>query len=403
MTDSTSESDASTDRRRVLVAVSAGIAAYKAPEVVRRLREYGADVRVVMTRGAQAFITPLTLQAVSGHRVHEQLLDAEAEAGMGHIELARWADDIVIAPATADVLAKMAGGHADDLLTTLVLASRARLWLAPAMNHVMWDHAAVQANLKTLCDRGARLLGPDSGSQACGEHGYGRMLAPEDIAQALFAAGQRLCGKHFVVTAGPTHEPLDPVRFIGNRSSGRMGFAVAAALADCGATVTLIAGPVHLPTPGGVQRIDVKTAAQMHEAVFSAMPADGFVSVAAVADYRPVDASAEKIKRNDESMTLQLQPNPDIVREVAASSPRPFVVGFAAETERVAEYARGKLAVKNLDLIAANRVGEALGFDACENSLDVFSSGRHWALGAGPKSMLARKLVDIIIETMETG
>jgi len=245
--------------RRVLVGVTGGIAAYKAPELVRRLRERGAEVRVAMTRGAKEFITPLTLQAVSGHRVHETLLDAEAEAGMGHIELARWADDIVIAPATADVLARLSHGLADDLLTTTVLASRARLWLGPAMNHVMWDHPAVQANAAKLQQRGARMLGPDSGSQACGEEGYGRMLAPEEIAARVFAGADRLKGKRFVVTAGPTHEALDPVRFIGNRSSGRMGFALAEALADAGAEVTLIAGPVHLSTRGSIARIDVKT------------------------------------------------------------------------------------------------------------------------------------------------
>lgn len=401
MTDSTSESALPARERRVLVAVSAGIAAYKTPELVRRLREREAEVRVVMTAGAQAFITPLTLQAVSGHRVHEQLLDAEAEAGMGHIELARWADDIVVAPATADLIARLAGGHADDLLTTLVLASRARLWLAPAMNHVMWSHPAVQANLQTLSDRGAHLLGPDSGDQACGEHGYGRMFAPDEIAASISAASRRLAGKRFVVSAGPTHEPLDPVRFIGNRSSGRMGFAVAAALADAGARVTLVAGPVHLATPARVERIDVKTASQMREAVLGELPADGFVSVAAVADYRPVRMSSEKIKRSGEAMTLELQPNPDIVSEVARSSPRPFVVGFAAETERVAEHARKKLADKGLDLVAANRVGESRGFDVADNALDVFSADRHWPLGQGSKSMLAARLVDIIIETME--
>src|SRR6056297_3483067 len=245
--------------RRVLVGVSAGIAAYKTPELVRRLRERGCEVRVAMTRGAKAFITPLTFQAVSGHRVHETLLDADAEAGMGHIELARWADDIVIAPATADLLARLAAGLADDLLTTTVLASRARLWLAPAMNHVMWDHPAVRENMATLEQRGARTLGPDSGSQACGEEGYGRMLAPGEIAAAIMGGSNRLKGKRFVVTAGPTYEALDPVRFIGNRSSGKMGFAVAEALADAGAAVTLVAGPVHLTTPGGVERVDVKT------------------------------------------------------------------------------------------------------------------------------------------------
>ena len=388
--------------RRVLVGVSAGIAAYKTPELVRRLRERGCEVRVAMTRGAKAFITPLTLQAVSGHRVHETLLDAEAEAGMGHIELARWADDIVIAPATADLVARLAAGLADDLLTTTVLASRARLWLAPAMNHVMWDHPAVRQNMATLEQRGARTLGPDSGSQACGEEGYGRMLAPGEIAAAVTAGSESLAGKRFVVTAGPTYEALDPVRFIGNRSSGRMGFAVAEALAEAGARVTLIAGPVHLAARGGIERIDVRTAAEMRDAVLGQLPADGFVSVAAVADYRPASRSDQKIKRSGDSMALELVPNPDIVKEVAGLEPRPFVVGFAAETGNVAENARGKLAAKNLDMIAANRVGDDCGFDACENSLVVYSKDREWDLGSASKRELGRKLVEAIVESMQS-
>jgi len=388
--------------RRVLVGVSAGIAAYKAPVLVRRLRERGCEVRLAMTHGAKEFITPLTLQAVSGHRVHETLLDVEAEAGMGHIELARWAEDIVIAPATADLLARFAAGMADDLLTTTVLASRARLWLAPAMNHVMWDHPAVRANAATLEARGARMLGPDSGSQACGEEGYGRMLAPGEIAAAVMGGSARLKGKRFVVTAGPTYEALDPVRFIGNRSSGKMGFAVAEALADAGADVTLIAGPVHLSARGEIQRIDVRTAVEMREAVMEQLPADGFVSVAAVADYRPASRSEQKIKRSGESMALELVPNPDIVREVAGLSPRPLVVGFAAETSDMAVNARAKLAAKNLDLIAANRVGDDCGFDACDNSLVVYSSDREWDLGSASKRGLGRKLVEVMVEAMKS-
>lgn len=386
----------------MLVGVSAGIAAYKAPVLVRRLRERGCEVRVAMTHGAKEFITPLTLQAVSGHRVHETLLDVEAEAGMGHIELARWAEDIVIAPATADLLARFAAGMADDLLTTTVLASRARLWLAPAMNHVMWDHPAVRANAATLEARGARMLGPDSGSQACGEEGYGRMLAPGEIAAAVMGGSARLKGKRFVVTAGPTYEALDPVRFIGNRSSGKMGFAVAEALADAGADVTLIAGPVHLSARGEIQRIDVRTAVEMREAVMEQLPADGFVSVAAVADYRPASRSEQKIKRSGESMALELVPNPDIVREVAGLSPRPLVVGFAAETSDMAVNARAKLAAKNLDLIAANRVGDDCGFDACDNSLVVYSSDREWDLGSASKRGLGRKLVEVMVEAMKS-
>ena len=387
--------------RHVLVGVSGGIAAYKAPELVRRLREQGAEVRVAMTRAATAFIAPLTLQAVSGHRVHESLLDVEAEAGMGHIELARWADDIVIAPATADLLARLSHGMADDLLTTTALASRAQLWLAPAMNRVMWAHPAVQRNVKRLQELGARILGPDSGSQACGEEGYGRMRAPDDIAEALVTRAGRLKGKRFVVTAGPTHEALDPVRFIGNRSSGKMGFAVAEALADAGAEVVLVAGPVHLSASAGIVRIDVETAEQMRENVMAQLPADAFVSVAAVADYRPASYSGEKIKRSGESVNLELVPNPDIVREVAALSPKPFVVGFAAETGNLAENARGKRVAKKLDLIAANRVGDGCGFDACENSLVVYGPGDEWDLGSASKASLAAQLVSIIAEQME--
>jgi len=387
---------------RVLVGVSAGIAAYKTPELVRRLRERGCEVRVAMTRGAKAFITPLTLQAVSGHRVHESLLDAEAEAGMGHIELARWADDIVIAPTTADLLARLSMGMADDLLTTTALASRARLWLAPAMNHVMWDHPAVKHNVATLQQRRARVLGPDSGSQACGEEGYGRMLDPGEIAAAVAGGIGSLQGTHFVVTAGPTYEALDPVRFIGNRSSGRMGFAVAEALVDAGAEVTLIAGPVHLSARGGIERIDVKTAAEMRDAVMAQLPADGFVSVAAVADYRPAARSEHKIKRSGDGMALELVPNPDIVKEVAGLSQRPFVVGFAAETSDVAGNARRKLAAKRLDLIAANRVGDDCGFDVCENSLVVYSSDREWNLGSASKRELGARLVDVIARSMQS-
>ena len=392
---SESASESSARPHRVLVGVSAGIAAYKAPELVRRLRERGADVRVAMTSGAHAFITPLSLQAVSGHRVHESLLDAEAEAGMGHIELARWADDVVIAPATADLVARLACGLADDLLTTTALATRARIWLAPAMNHVMWEHPATRANLDTLAARGVRTLGPDSGSQACGEEGYGRMLAPDEIADAVLGGDRRLVGKRFVVTAGPTYEPLDPVRFIGNRSSGRMGFAVAEALADAGARVVLVAGPVDRPTPAGVERVE-----QMKQAVFDHFPVDGFVGVAAVADYRPAERSDAKIKRGDDSLHVELVPNPDILGAVANHEPRPFTVGFAAETDDLEDNARSKLERRNLDLIAANRVGDDAGFDSCDNALVVLSRTDRTDLGNAPKPALARRLVGIIAEAM---
>lgn len=409
MTQSTSEFSRP---RRVLLGVTGGIAAYKAPELVRRLRERGADVRVVLTHSAAAFVTPLSLQAVSGHRVRDSLFDPDAEAGMGHIELARWADELLIAPATADVLARLAQGHADDLLTTLALATHARLWLAPAMNHVMWNHPAVQANWQLLLQRGACALGPDSGDQACGEHGPGRMLAPEAIAEAIADAvlastdpwpegsARPLLGKRFIVTAGPTFEPLDPVRYIGNRSSGRMGFAVAEALRDAGARVVLVAGPVHRATPASVERIDVRSALEMRDAVFAALPADGFIGVAAVADYRPEHVASEKIKRDDSAVSLRLVANPDIVREVAASRPRPFTVGFAAETGSLAEHARRKLEVKGLDLIAANRVSDALGFDRDDNVLLVYGRDAEWDLGHHAKSELARRLVALVAERM---
>lgn len=388
--------------RHIVVGVTGGIAAYKTPELVRRLREADAEVRVVMSAGAEAFITPLTLQAVSGHRVHTQLLDEQAEAGMGHIELARWADDVVIAPATAHVIARLAGGLADDLLGTLVLATEARIWLAPAMNRVMWDAPAVAANCHTLARRGVELLGPDSGSQACGEEGLGRMLDPAEIAAAVLAGGARpLTGRRFVVTAGPTHEPLDPVRYLGNRSSGRMGFAVARALAQAGAEVDLVAGPVALATPAGVCRVDVVTADEMLEAVVDRIEgADAMVAVAAVADYRPKRAEAHKIKKSGEARKLELVENPDILATVAARDPRPFLVGFAAETRDVESAARDKLESKHLDLIAANRVGDDSGFGFEDNALEVFGRDDRWSLGLKSKVELARELVAIIAEQM---
>lgn len=388
--------------RHIVVGVTGGIAAYKAPELVRRLREAGAEVRVVMSAGAEAFITPLTLQAVSGHRVRTHLLDEQAEAGMGHIELARWADDIVIAPATAHVIARLTCGLADDLLGTLVLATEARIWLAPAMNRVMWDAPVVRANCRALAERGVELLGPDSGSQACGEEGLGRMLDPPEIAAAVLAGGARpLAGKRFVVTAGPTHEPLDPVRYLGNRSSGRMGFAVARALVQAGAEVDLIAGPVALATPAGVRRIDVTTAEQMLEAVVDRIQgADAMVAVAAVADYRPERAEPHKIKKSGGARKLELVENPDILATVAAREPRPFLVGFAAETRDVESAARDKLEAKHLDLIAANRVGDDSGFGFEDNALEVFGREDRWSLGLKSKLELARELVAIIAEQM---
>ncbi|RFF26240.1 MULTISPECIES: bifunctional phosphopantothenoylcysteine decarboxylase/phosphopantothenate--cysteine ligase CoaBC [unclassified Wenzhouxiangella] len=388
--------------KKVLVGVTGGIAAYKTPELVRRLRDAGAQVRVVMSVGAEAFITPLTLQAVSGHRVRTHLLDPEAEAGMGHIELARWADEILVAPATAHAIARFAAGLADDLLSTLIVATEARIWLAPAMNRVMWASPSVRDNCAVLESRGMRILGPGAGSQACGEQGQGRMLEPGELVAAVAGRDGRLAGLRFVVTAGPTHEPLDPVRFIGNRSSGRMGFAVAAALAEAGARVDLVAGPVQRSTPPAVHRHDVQTAREMRAAVMARIDgADGFVGVAAVADYRPADESGDKIKKSDESMAVELVPNPDILAEVAALPDRPrLVVGFAAETRDVEAAARGKLKTKRLDLIAANRVGKELGFDSEDNALEVFSSDRHWSLAPQSKTAVARELVAIIADCM---
>ena len=390
------------DGRNILVGVTGGIAAYKAPELVRRLRDAGADVRVVMTAGAQAFITPMTLQAVSGHRVRTELLDEEAEAGMGHIELARWADDVVIAPATAGVIARLAHGFADDLLTTVVLATEARVWLAPAMNRVMWSAAAVIDNCRVLEARSARLLGPGTGDQACGESGAGRMLEPDEIVAALTGGGCPLKGQRFVVTAGPTHEPLDPVRFLGNRSSGRMGFAVARALVEAGAAVDLVAGPVDLATPVGVDRVDVTTAREMLDAVIARVDgADGFVGVAAVADYRPQQTEDDKIKKSGQALTLQLVENPDILATVAACDPKPFVVGFAAETRDLESAVAEKLERKGADLMAANRVGPGLGFETEDNALEVFGPGRRWSLARQSKMTLARELVGIIVEGMQ--
>ncbi|MEM1080451.1 MAG: bifunctional phosphopantothenoylcysteine decarboxylase/phosphopantothenate--cysteine ligase CoaBC [Pseudomonadota bacterium] len=395
--------------RRIIVGVSGGVAAYKTPELVRRLNDQGADVRVVMTRAAQAFITPLTLQAVSGHRVHDELLDTEAEAGMGHIELARWADDVLIAPATADLMARLANGHADDLLTTLVLATRARIWLAPAMNQAMWAHPAVVENRDRLVYRGLQLLGPDAGSQACGDEGYGRMRSPDDLVADLierrqvhrFGAPQpmpELTGCRVVITAGPTLEDLDPVRYIANRSSGRMGFAVAQACLDQGADVALIAGPVQLPTPPGVQRVDVRSANEMLQAVMQALPADVFIGVAAVADYRPADVAASKMKKDQDTLRLALVKNPDILAAVTQHDPRPYTVGFAAETDRLEAHAKDKLNAKALDLIAANWVAEGRGFDADTNALEVFGPEQRWSLPEQPKARLARQLVSIISE-----
>jgi phosphopantothenoylcysteine decarboxylase/phosphopantothenate--cysteine ligase len=392
---------------RILLGVSGGIAAYKAAELVRRLRERGATVRVVMTENAARFVTPLTFQALSGEAVRTSLWDESAEAAMGHIELARWATRIVIAPASADLIARLAQGRADDLLTTLCLASEAPLTLAPAMNRVMWANAAVQANVATLRARGVELLGPGSGDQACGEVGAGRMWEAEQIARAVLSErGQALAGRRVLITAGPTFEDLDPVRYLGNRSSGRMGFAIASAARDQGADVTLVSGPVNLATPPGVNRIDVRSAAQMRDAVFAALAGqDLFVATAAVADFRPRARRDSKIKKSgSDSLSLDLVLNPDILAEVAAqpAPQRPFVVGFAAETDEVERYARDKLVRKRLDMIAANRVGaEDCGFDSDRNALSVFWAEGSAEIPVADKGEVARALLALIVQRMQ--
>lgn len=389
---------------RILLGVTGGIAAYKSAELVRRLRDAGAEVRVVMTKGAQAFVTPLTFQAVSGNPVHTRLLDESAEAGMGHIELARWADHIVIAPATADFIARLAHGLADDLLSTICLATAGPVLLAPAMNHQMWMNPATRANCSLLQDRGVALLGPASGNQACGETGPGRMSEPADIVSAILTSfNEALVGKHVVVTAGPTFEDIDPVRYIGNRSSGKMGFAVAEAAARAGARVSLLAGPVNLETPANVTRFDVRSAIEMRDAAIKlAKEADVFIGVAAVADYRPGRAADQKIKKGPASLELKLVSTPDIVGEVAAMDNRPFTVGFAAETTNLREHAQEKLSRKRLDMIAANRVGQdGFGFESENNELLILAPGSEKDLGKGTKRQLAQLLVAEVAEKLK--
>ncbi|WJW75765.1 bifunctional phosphopantothenoylcysteine decarboxylase/phosphopantothenate--cysteine ligase CoaBC [Thiohalobacter sp. IOR34] len=386
--------------KRVLLGVSGGIAAYKAAELVRLLRAAGAEVQVVMTRGATRFITPLTLQALSGRPVREALFDEAAEAGgMDHISLARWADVLLVAPATADLLARLAQGRADDLLTTLCLASRAPLLLAPAMNVAMWDHPATRANVALLESRGVALLGPAEGELACGEAGAGRMLEPAELLAALEGRFRRgsLDGCRVLVTAGPTREPLDPVRYLGNRSSGRMGYAVAEAAALAGARVTLVSGPVALACPPGVERVVVETAAEMHAAVMArAGDCDIFIAAAAVADYRPQAAAAQKIKKSAPRLTLDLVRNPDILADVARLPRPPFTVGFAAETDDLERHARAKRMAKGVDMIAANRVGPGLGFDTEDNELLLIREGGSERLPRAPKTRLARQLIESI-------
>ncbi|MDE2090708.1 MAG: bifunctional phosphopantothenoylcysteine decarboxylase/phosphopantothenate--cysteine ligase CoaBC [Gammaproteobacteria bacterium] len=386
--------------KHILLGVTGGIAVYKCPDLIRRLREAGADVQVVMTQGAQRFVTPLTFQSLSGHSVRTDLWDLHAEHAMGHIELARWADLVLVAPATASFMARLAHGHADDLLTTLCLATESPLVVAPAMNWVMWENPATRENTSLLVEHGVRLLGPVSGELAEGEIGMGRMLEPQEIIAALKGEGNLLLqGLRVLVTAGPTREPLDPVRYVSNRSSGKMGFAMARAAAEAGAEVTLVCGPVQLSTPRDVRRVDVETAAQMHAAVMRAViHTEIFIGTAAVADYAPVQAAREKIKKRPGSLQLKLVKTPDILAEVASRRPRPFTVGFAAETEKLEARARAKLSSKQVDMIAANWVGRGRGFERDDNALSVYWKGGSTELGAGQKLVLARRLIQLIAE-----
>ena len=389
--------------RRIVLGVAGGIAAYKAADLVRRLRDRDFEVRVVMTAGAREFVTPLTFQALSSNPVHCELLDEQAEAGMGHIELARWADLVLIAPATANVLARLAHGFADDLLTTLCLATTAPLVLAPAMNQQMWQASATRANVLTLLDRGVEMLGPAEGDQACGETGPGRMLEPEEIAARIAARfrGGSLEGVEVLVTAGPTREALDPVRFLTNHSTGKMGYAVAAAAAEAGASVSLVSGPTALPAPPGVDRVEVTSAEEMHSEVMArAAGCDIFIAAAAVADYRPARFAEQKIKKSDGPAALEFVRTPDIVSDVAALDDRPFTVGFAAETQSVRTYARDKLEGKGLDMIAANRVGlPDRGFASDSNALSVlWRDGGCRELALAPKAELARSLIGLVAE-----
>lgn len=405
--------------KRILLGVSGGIAAYKTPSLVRLMREAQAEVQVVMTKNAHRFVTATTLQAVSGNPVRDDLWDPQAEASMGHIELARWADIILIAPATADILSRLAQGRANDLLCSICLASDVVLLLAPAMNHVMWQSAATRRNVRQLAEDGCQMLGPGSGDQACGEVGPGRMLEPEDLVEILqnellrtgsfetekisthepSGDGESLKGRKVIVTAGPTREAIDPVRYISNHSSGRQGFAVAEAAVAEGADVVLISGPVSIPVPGGVRCISVDSAEQMHRAVTAELPGcDIFIGVAAVADYRPAHPAELKIKKEahpNKKLELNLVENPDIIASVANSAHRPFVVGFAAETDNVLAHARRKRVRKGLDIIVVNDVSHAdIGFNSADNAATLVWAEGELVFPKQNKSSLARGIVE---------
>ena len=389
------------DGKKIVLGVTGSIAAYKAADLVRLLIKEGAEVKVVMTQAASEFITPLTMQTLSGSPVAMTLLDADEESTMGHIQLARWADWVLIAPASANTLAGLAHGRTEDLLTALCLATTAPIAVAPAMNNKMWSNEATQNNLATIADRGVLVLGPATGEQACGEHGEGRLLEPEQLITELLhlILPTKLSGKRVVVTAGPTHEPIDPVRFIGNRSSGKMGFAIATAAAQAGAEVILITGPVALATPPEVQRVDVETAQQMFEAIEKIEQIDIFIGCAAVADYRPEQYSESKLKKAVETQrAIQVTENKDIISAVAQRQVKPFIVGFAAETDDIINYAKDKMERKQLDMIAANLVGKGLGFGVDTNTLYVFWQQGEALLPLALKSHLARDLMRLIID-----
>lgn len=391
---------------RIILGITGGISAYKSPDLVRRLRERGAEVQVVMTPSGEKMIAPTVFQAVSGRAVRGDLWDEQAEDAMGHIQLARWADVILVAPATANIMSQLAAGTATGLLTTLCLASEAPLVLAPAMNQAMWKNPATQDNLAILRGRGVRFIGPAEGEQACGDVGPGRMTEPADIAGQLFAGADndvsaaiagRLAGVKVLISAGPTREPIDPVRYISNRSSGKMGFAVARAAADAGARVTLVAGPVQLATPAGIERINVETAAEMREAVVGrAESVDIYIGAAAISDYRPEVFRSQKIKKHAETMRLEMVRSRDVLAEVAQLKARPFSVGFAAETEKLEEYARAKLVGKNLDMIVGNLVGNNLCFDQDENSVLILWQGGNEEIDRMPKTQLAERIIEVV-------
>ncbi len=393
--------------KKILLGISGGIAAYKCAELTRRLIERGAQVQVVMTKAAKEFITPLTMQAVSGRPVSDSLLDPAAEASMGHIELAKWADLVLLAPATADLIARMSAGMGNDLLTTLVLATDSPVAVSPAMNQQMYRNVATQENIATLARRGMHIWGPAAGEQACGDVGPGRMLEPMQLVHLCeqFFQPKLLAGKSVLITAGPTREAIDPVRYISNHSSGKMGFALANAAAQLGAKVTLVSGPVSLNTPAGVERINVASAQEMHDAVMAHAPNhEAFISCAAVADYRPENVASQKLKKteNNDQMTINMVKNPDIVATVAnMTEQRPFTVGFAAETNDVETYARGKLMKKNLDMICANDVSvEGQGFNSNDNAITLFWPEGEQALALESKEALSFRILEKMHELM---